>query len=258
MIDNARRIAIVTGAAQGIGRACAERLARDGFAVAAVDRQSPDECVAAITGAGGTARGYRCDMTQPAAIAATFSAIAAELGNAWVLVNNAGRYDFTPHDSSTFEDWRKIMDLNLDGMYLATQQAIPQMKALGGGRIINLISNSIFFGVPGLSAYIASKAGSMGFVRAMATELGAFGITVNAVAPGPTITPGTSAAFHDAEGNFDQAGFDAMWEHMVSMQALPMRGLPEYAAAAVAFFASDDAQFITGQSFVVDGGNAKH
>lgn len=251
------RIALVTGAANGIGRACALRLAREGHAVALVDRDAPDASLAEIAEAGGQGRGYVCDLTQPDAIAATVAKVVADLGGVDILVNNAGRYDLTPHDTVTFETWRAIMSLNLDGMFLITQAVIPHMKAGGWGRIINLVSNSVLIGPSGLSGYVASKAANLGYVRALASELGAFGITVNGVGPGPTVTPGTSQMFYDEAGNFDQALFDGFWAEMIKPQAIPRIATPEHAAAAVAFFASDDAEFITGQSLIVDGGTVR-
>lgn len=257
MKSSTSRIALVTGAANGIGRACALRLARTGHAVALVDRDAPDASLAEIAEAGGQARGYVCDLTQPDAIAATVAKVVADLGGVDILVNNAGRYDLTPHDTVTFETWRAIMSLNLDGMFLITQAVIPHMKAGGWGRIINLVSNSVLIGPPGLSGYVASKAANLGYVRALASELGAFGITVNGVGPGPTVTRGTSEMFYDEAGNFDQALFDGFWAEMIKPQAIPRIATPEHAAAAVAFFASDDAEFITGQSLIVDGGTVR-
>lgn len=254
MSERAGRIAVVTGAAKGIGKACALRLAAEGLIIAAVDREEVAECVSEIAAAGGKARAYACDVTQPAEVTRTMERIVADLGGCDVLVNNAGRYDLTPHDSVSFETWRGIMALNVDGMFLFTQAAIPHMKSKGWGRIINLVSNSFLIGPAGLSGYVASKAANLGYVRALASELGQFGITVNAVGPGPTVTPGTSQMFYDAQGVFNQDQFDAFWAEMIKGQAIPKIGTPEHAAAAVAFFASDDASFITGQSLIVDGG----
>lgn len=257
MTSHIGRIALVTGAANGIGRACALRLAAEGHVVAAIDREPPDASLAEIAAAGGQAHGYVCDLTQPDAITAVVTQIAADLGGIDILVNNAGRYDLTPHDSVTFEIWRAIMALNVDGMFLVTQAVIPHMKKKGWGRIINLVSNSVLIGPSGLSGYVASKAANLGYVRALASELGAFGITVNGVGPGPTVTPGTSQMFYDEAGNFNQASFDGFWAEMIKPQAIPRIATPEHAAAAVAFFASDDAEFITGQSLIVDGGTVR-
>ena len=258
MNECAGRVAVVTGAAKGIGKACALRLASDGFAVAAVDRDSPQDCAEEIVAHGGTGRAYLCDLTRPDEISTTISRIVADLGGCDVLVNNAGRYDLTPHETATLETWRAIMSLNVDGMFLITQAAIPHMRAKGWGRIINLVSNSFFSGPPGLSGYVASKGANMGYIRALASELGPLGITVNGVGPGPTVTPGTSRMFYDEAGHFDQAHFDDFWAEMIKGQAIPKVATPEHAAAAISFFASDDAAFITGQVLIVDGGSVRH
>jgi NAD(P)-dependent dehydrogenase (short-subunit alcohol dehydrogenase family) len=135
---------------------------------------------------------------------------------------------------------------------MLTQAVIPGMKAKGWGRIINIVSNSCFIPPPGLTAYVASKSASMGYVRSLAGELGAHGITVNAVAPGPTATGTTRAAFPD------EASFLGFMQQFVTNQGIKKISLPEYSAPAVSFFASEGAFFVTGQTLVVDGGDAKH
>lgn len=258
MNERTGRVAVVTGAAKGIGKACALRLAKDGHTIVAIDREEPTECVEEIIAAGGKAQAYVADLTQGDQIADTFAKIATEHGGCDILINNAGRYDFTPHDVITFETWRAMMSLNVDGMFLVTQSAIPQMKAKGWGRIVNLMSNSFFSGPAGLSAYVATKGANLGYVRALASEMGPLGITVNCVAPGPTVTHGTSQMFYDADGNFDQSQFDGFWAEMIKGQAIPEIATPDHAAAVVSFFVSDDARFVTGQTLVVDGGEIKH
>ena len=253
------RTAIVTGGAGGLGAAYARRLAADGFRVAIVDIKPADDAVEAIAQAGGDARFYVCDITVPAEVDRLLHRIETELGGADVLVNNAGRYEFTPTEAVTFELWRKIMALNVDGMFLMTQGVIPGMRRKGWGRIINVASNSAFIPPPGLSAYVASKSASIGYIRSLAGELGKDGITVNAVAPGPTVTETTRAAFNDeksADGG--QAAFDVFMNGFVETQAIKRVSIPDYSAPVVSFFASEDAAFVTGQTLVVDGGDAKH
>ena len=220
--------------------------------IAAVDLRSSAAVVSAIAAQGGDARDYICDITDPVAVEALVRRIDVEMGGIDVLVNNAGIYDFTPHETVTFETWRRIMSLNVDGMFLVTQAAIPGMKARKWGRIINIASNSCFIPPPGLTAYVASKTASMGYVRALAGELGQYGITVNAVAPGPTVTETMRAAF------LEDASFDSFMQGFLTNQAIKLVSLPEFSAPAVAFFASDGAAFVTGQTLVVDGGDAKH
>jgi len=248
------RVAVVTGAAGGLGQAYAKRLAADGFRLALVDIKPADETARAITAAGGTGRSYQCDITDEAAVSDLAAAVQAKLGPCAILVNNAGIYEFSPHETLDLAQWRRMMTLNVDAMMLVTQAFIPQMKAIGWGRIINIVSNSCFVPPAGLTAYVASKSASIGFVRSLAGEVGRHGITVNAVAPGPTITETLRAGF-DALGD---GVFDSAMQGFVETQAIKQVGDPEFSAAAVAFFASDEAQFISGQTLVVDGGVAKH
>ena len=246
------RIAMVTGAANGLGAAYAKRLAADGFRIAVVDILPADETAQAIIAAGGEARSYLCDVAQAGQIDAMFGKVADEMGTVDALVNNAGIYTFTPHEQMNFETWRRIMSINLDGMLLLTQAALPAMKEKGWGRIINIASNSCFLAPPGLSAYVASKCASIGYVQSLSGEVGQYGVTVNAVAPGPTVTKGTRADFPD------EASFMQFMEGFLKDQAIKKISLPEYSASVVSFFASDEAHFVTGQVLVVDGGFAKH
>jgi len=246
------KTAIVTGGAAGLGAAYAARLAKDGFRIAIADINPADAVVAAIAAAGGAARAYRCDLRDPEQISATVAAIEDDFGGADVLVNNAGIYDFTPHETVDFDLWRRMMTINLDGMFLMTQAVIPGMKAKGWGRVINIASNSCFIPPAGLSAYVASKSASIGYVRSLAGELGQYGITVNAVAPGPTVTGTTRAAFPDEES------FMGFMQSFVKDQAIKQISYPDHSAPVVSFFASEEAGFVTGQTLVVDGGNAKH
>jgi len=251
-MSGAGKTAVVTGGATGLGEAYARRLAEDGFRIAIVDVSAADEVVDGIAAAGGEARAYRCDLRDPAQIEETMAAIEADFGGCDVLVNNAGVYDFTPHETVDFALWRRMMSLNVDGMFLMTQAAIPRMKARGWGRIINIASNSCFIPPGGLTAYVASKSASIGYVRSLAGELGQYGITVNAVAPGPTVTGTTRGAFPDEES------FAGFMQSFVKDQAIKEVSYPEHSAPVVSFFASEGARFVTGQTLVVDGGNAKH
>lgn len=251
-MNQRQKVALVTGAAGGLGAAYAQRLAGDGFAVAIVDIVSAGDVVARIEAAGGTARGYICDITDPARVEELIGQIEAELGGCDVLVNNAGVYDFTPHETVTLALWRKLMSLNVDGMFVMVQAVVPGMKAQGWGRIINVASNSCFIPPPGLTAYVASKSAVIGYVKSLAGELGQYGITVNAVAPGPTVTEKLRSGFLDDES------FKGFMESFLQNQSIKRVSTPDCSAPAVSFFASDDAGFITGQTLVIDGGDAKH
>lgn len=246
------RTAAVTGAAGGLGAAYAKRLAEDGFQVAIIDVKPGNAVVEEIAATGGTARAYVCDITDPDSIAAVVGRIEADLGGIDVLVNNAGVYDFTPHETVDLTLWRKLMAINVDGMFMMTQAVIPGMKAKGWGRVICVASNSCFLPPPGLTAYVATKSAVLGYVRSLAGEVGLFGITVNAVAPGPTVTDTLKAPFPDEET------FNGFMQQFVDQQAVKTIALPEYSASVVSFFAGEESGFVTGQVLVVDGGFAKH
>lgn len=243
MAGLAGKVAVVTGAAQGIGAAIARRLARDEARVVVVDiNEAGAEAVAAELGHGAFA--LRCDMGEPAEVEALFAAMKEKAGRLDILVNNAAIVPFVAWDEVDFAHWRKIMRVNLDGVFLASRAASDWMRAEGvAGRIVNICSNTIFAGTPNMAAYVAAKGGVFGFTRALATELGAHGITVNAVTPGLTASEGVLASPHK-----EAFGFVEM------LQAVKGQGTPDDIAPAVAFLASDEARWITGQTLNVDGG----
>lgn len=243
MAGLAGKVAVVTGAAQGIGAAIARRLARDEVRVVVVDiNEAGAEAVAAELGHGAFA--LRCDMGEPAEVEALFAAMKEKAGRLDILVNNAAIVPFVAWDEVDFAHWRKIMRVNLDGVFLASRAASDWMRAEGvAGRIVNICSNTIFAGTPNMAAYVAAKGGVFGFTRALATELGAHGITVNAVTPGLTASEGVLASPHK-----EAFGFVEM------LQAVKGQGTPGDIAPAVAFLASDEARWITGQTLNVDGG----
>lgn len=233
------RTAIVTGAAQGIGKAIAARLAADGAKVIVSDVNGAGaEAAAKAIGHGATA--VACDISKPEDVAA----LVAKVGAVNVLVNNAAIVPFIAWDDVTIEHWRKLIDVNLTGTFLMTKAVTDAMRATGiKGRVINIASNTFFAGTPNMAAYVASKGGVIGFTRAAATELGKHGITVNALSPGLIESDGVKASPH--VNAFDFVGM---------LQALPGRGQPEDIADAVAFLASDDARWMTGQCLNVDAG----
>jgi len=243
MAGLAGKVAMVTGAAQGIGAAIARRLARDEARVVVVDiNEAGAEAVAAELGQGAFA--LRCDMGEPAEVEALFAAVKEKAGRLDILVNNAAIVPFVAWDEVDFAHWRKIMRVNLDGVFLASRAASDWMRAQGvAGRIVNICSNTIFAGTPNMAAYVAAKGGVFGFTRALATELGSHGITVNAVTPGLTASEGVLASPHK-----EAFGFVEM------LQAVKGQGTPDDIAPAVAFLASDEARWITGQTLNVDGG----
>jgi pyridoxal 4-dehydrogenase len=236
------RVAIVTGAAQGIGRAIAQKLSAEGAKVVIAD----------INGEGATkaaselpdAVGIKTDVSSEDDVQQMVDAARAKYGKIDILVNNAAIVPFTPWDDVTFQEWRRIMAVNLDGVYLTCRAVQYPMRDAGYGRIVNIASNVILAGTPNLAHYVAAKGGVFAFTRALATELGKYGITVNSVAPGLTASEGVLASPHAEAFDFVQA-----------LQAIPRRGLPADIAPAVAFLASEEAGWITGQMIVADAGH---
>lgn len=238
------RRAVITGAAQGIGRAYAQRLAADGAEVVLVDMADASETESLITTAGGRASSLNCDVGDPHSIDALGQAV-AKLGGADILVNNAGIYPMTSYDQITFEQWRRVMSVNLDSIFLLSQSFLPHMREQGWGRIVGIASGMFHAGSPGSLHYVASKGGIIGFIRSLAAEVGVDGVTVNAIAPGLTRSAGTSTGIHDEIGLFDM---------VLQHQAIKRNGTPEDLTGALSFLVSDDAAFMTGQTLLVDGG----
>jgi len=248
------RVAVVTGAFSGLGAAIARRLAADGCTLALVDLKPCDATADAITAAGGTARSFVSDITDPEAAAALGSQIDVALGGCDILVNNAGIYSTLPFDALDHATLRRYFTLNLEAPFLMAKAMVPLMRRKGWGRIVSIVSNSYYHAVPGLTAYIASKAGLIGMTRGMATDLGPDGITVNAVAPGAVVTEKLRETFFEELGREDEEALNGFVAMMTQGQAVKRAGHPLDAAAAVAFLASEEASFISGQTLVVDGG----
>jgi pyridoxal 4-dehydrogenase len=245
----AGQVALVTGAARGLGYAAARRLAADGAKVALLDRDADVLAAAreALAAEGLDVLAYAVDVTDEEGVRAAVSAVLEAEGRIDVLVNNAGIYPHRPFEELTYQEWRHVLAVNLDGMFLCSHAVYPVMRERGYGRIINVSSATFFIGYPGLSAYIASKGGIIGFTRALASEAGPHGITVNAVTPGLIATEGV------LEG--EEAG---LFDEIVPEQALPRRGEPEDIAECIAYLAGPEAGFITGQTINVDGGHRYH
>ena len=238
------RVAVVTGAAGGMGAAAAVRLGEEKVKVAALDIKDTSETVSAITAAGGEAQGWTCDTTDEAQLAETMKAVADRFGGINILVNNAGLLSpRIPFMEWKTEDVERFMHVNYMGYVHTTRAAYNYIKQGGNGRIINVASRTTFAGAPGQFPYTASKGAVQGFTWTLAKEAGADEITVNAVMPGQVATPGTMA-------HSDEAAF----ERTMQNQAIKKRVYPEHLAALIAFMASDDAAMISGQSIVCDGG----
>lgn len=237
------RIAVVTGAARGLGRAIALRLARDGAAISAWDlnRDGVQETAAMIAGAGGKAIGIQCNSSKADEIARGVAETHAQLGKVSILVNNAALSPFLKFQDITEQIWDDLMAINLKGPFLCCQAVIPDMLGTGWGRIINISSSSAQTGSAHQTHYAASKAGVIGFTKSLAMEFAGSGITVNNVPPGFVNTEGLQEAPVDIE-NF------------AARTPMKRPGRPENIAAAVAFLASDDADYITGHTLSVNGG----
>lgn len=230
------KTAVVTGGASGIGRAVAERLRSDGFRVAVLDLIPTDDGF-----------GYGADVTERAQVDAAIAEIRAALGPILVLVNAAGVEGFGKFTSMSFEEWSKVIDVNLHGVFHTVQAVLPDMVEAGWGRIVNISSSSTHSGQPFMAHYVAAKSAVNGLTKSLALEYGPAGITVNAVPPGFVDTP----MLRSAERRHLLGG--TVEDHI---QRTPVRrvGTPEDIAAACAFFVSEEAGYITGQILGVNGG----
>ena len=233
------RVAIVTGAAQGIGKAIADKLAAEGASVVVADVNGAGAEAAAPEGG----LGMRVDVSSEADVIRMVADTVAHYGRLDVLVNNAAIVPFVAWDDLDFAEWRRIMAVNLDGTFLCCHHGHRPMRDVGYGRIVNICSNVVLAGTPNLAHYVASKGGILGFTRALSREIGKYGITVNAVAPGLTETEGTMASPH-AEA----------FEFVQMLQCLPRRGVAADIAPSVAFLASEESGWVTGQLLVADAG----
>lgn len=240
------RTALVTGAANGIGRAIAERFAREGCRVvlADIDAAHGEAVAAQIVADGGEAAFVTADVTDEQSVTHLIDTTVERYGALDILVNNAGASPKKAVNDLTLADWHAILDLNLTSMFLCATKAHPYLARGGSGAIVNIASLHAYFTVPQLAAYAASKGGVVAFTRSLAIEY-APGIRVNAIAPGVIETETWRRSVPD---------FEAARQHRLKFHLLDRLGQPEDIAAAAAFLAGEDATFITGVTLVVDGG----
>lgn len=243
------KVAIVTGGGQGIGRALSLRLAAEGCKVAIFDlKPEAGEETAGLAGADAVIKTYALDVSDQDAVNAAVEAVEADLGPVWALVNNAGWDKPAPFLATDKSLWDKIIAINLYGPLFTHHAVAPRMVARGGGRIINIASDAARVGTSNEAVYSACKGGLISFTKSVARELASKGVLLNVVCPGPTNTPMMASVLGEGE----QA---VKWKDAM-VRGIPLKrmGEPEDYAGIVAFLASDDAGFITGQTFSVAGG----
>ena len=244
------KVVIVTGGARGIGRAYGLAVAAEGAKVVVADVADGKPALKEIEGLGAQALVVECDVSREADTLRLATETLAQFGRIDVLVNNAALYGSLkrrPFMEIPIEEWDRVMAVNLRGLFLCARAVFPAMKAQGKGKIINIASGTFFKGVPHYIHYTTSKGGVVGFTRSLARELGDFGIRVNAIAPG--FTPSG-----ENEKNMPEAGREAN----VRMRMLKRAEVPGDVVGTLVFLASDDSDFITGQTIVVDGGGVVH
>jgi 3-oxoacyl-[acyl-carrier protein] reductase len=244
-------VVVVTGGASGIGRVYATHLCAEGanVVIADVDIANAESTAAVLNEATrrDAAAAVRVDVTSEADTATLATTALERFGRIDVLVNNAGTYPHVDFEQIDYAAWQKVMRVNLDSVFLCTKAVLPAMTAQKTGKIINIATNLIWVGLPGMVHYIAAKAGIIGFTRALAREVGGRGITVNAIAPGAVIP--NNASSEVAKERTAQ---------IVDHQCIKRPQRPEDLAGTLLFLASRDSDFISGQVFTVDGGLTNH
>jgi NAD(P)-dependent dehydrogenase (short-subunit alcohol dehydrogenase family) len=246
----ADKVAIVTGAARGLGRAYCEAMAREGAAIVAADIASCDDTVNSITAAGGRAIATHLDVANAESCEAMAASAIDAFGHINVLVNNAALY--AGLQGARFEhlaeaQWDRVMQVNIKGTWLTSRAVVAHMRAAGGGSIINISSLAAVFGLPYGLDYVASKAAVIGMTRGMARELGGDHIRVNAIAPSAVMTEGTKEFFGEK--------FEKAKAVIASNQLIPRNLETEDLSGTLIYLASDASRFVTGQTHMVDGGS---
>ncbi len=239
------RVAIISGAAKGIGKELAVHLAQRGAALALLDIADLSDTCDLVERSGGKAIAMNCDVSKEEDWSAAGEVVQKIYGRCDILVNNAGIYPNVHINNMDFKTWRRTFEINLDSLFFSAKVFVPMMRKNNWGRIVNISSTSIVTNVTGVSHYMATKMGVIGFTRGLANDLGKDFVTVNAIAPALTATPGTS--------NMP----DAARDRIVNLQAFKRMALPNDIVGPILFLTSDDAHFVTGQLLAVDGGMMK-
>lgn len=243
---HAGRVAIVTGGSNGIGQAIAVRLAAEGAQVAVLDVADAGETLAQALAAGGRAFWVPCNLESDTEIRAAVAAVERQATPALILVHAAALQFVKPIAEISPEEWRRVQRVNQESAFHLTQALLPGMRKAGWGRIVFIVSSTFWVGGVGMAHYVTSKGALIGLAHGLCAEIGELGVTVNCLAPGLTRTA-------KAVGDLP----DEFFRHIASVQSIKRNGLPEDQAGAVSFLVSEDAAFMTGQTLVVDGGQAR-
>jgi NAD(P)-dependent dehydrogenase (short-subunit alcohol dehydrogenase family) len=244
----AGKVAVVTGCAQGIGNAIGHGLAEEGAQIVVADLNRADEAAGKFP----NGVGIECDVADEAAVERLADEVVDRCGGVDILINNAGLYaslKMRPFTEIPLEEWRKVMDVNVASMFLTSRAIVPRMRERGGGKIVNVSSGTVFRGVPFLLHYVASKGAIVAMTRALAKELGKDGIHVNCVAPGFTMSEGVQEHAEVVE---------ALRDVSIAARTIQRDQVPADVVGAVVFLCSPAADFITGQTMVIDGGQYFH
>jgi NAD(P)-dependent dehydrogenase (short-subunit alcohol dehydrogenase family) len=242
------KVAIVTGAAQGIGNAIAHGIAAEGARIVVADLQGAEAAAAAFP----DGVGLKADVADEASVQALVDDVVEQCGTVDILVNNAGLYaslEMRPFTQIPLDEWRQVMDVNVASMFLMCRAVVPVMQRSGGGRIVNISSGTPFRGVPFLLHYVTSKGAIVALTRALAKEVGKDGVLVNCVAPGFTMSAGVEA---------NPEVIERLRDVSVASRTLQRDQLPEDVVGAVVFLCGPGSEFITGQTMVIDGGQYFH
>ena len=247
------KVAVISGAASGIGQAFAHRLAQDGAHIVIADMLPAADTVRLVKEAGRDVLAWEGDVSSESSVNALLTEVTARFGHCDILVNCVGIFPLKPFAEMTFADWRRVQAINLDSVFLMSAAFVPGMRARKWGRIVNMASSTLGSVVSGFVHYVASKGGVVGFTRALASELGNDGITVNAISPALTRSPGTLARTPRP----GMANMEDEFAFAATLQAIKRPEVPADLVGTVSFLTSDDASFMTGQTLNVDGGRVR-